>query len=160
MRLKQNKILQTPAKHALLPSALPAAPGWAEAWHWPQTDTHTPPEKGVSRSAVSKNRVFSGHGTERHQPGNAVAFISRAVTWPRSAQLLLLARWASPGLCSLRSAPSPCTCSQGCCSCRQGWARVTPFSGLGHGEEGHKPLQPRDGERPGRHSGLLDRGVF
>lgn len=89
-RLKQNKFLQTPAKNALLPKASASSgsiwPGRGRTAR--HGETRRPPEKSVIRSALSKNRVFSGHRTERRRPKNAVDLISKMGKWPGSVWLL------------------------------------------------------------------------
>lgn len=60
------------------PSVSPAASGLSEAGAARHKERHNkPPEQGVSRSALSKNRVFSGHGTQQRRPENTVDFISK-----------------------------------------------------------------------------------
>ena len=72
--------------------------------------THTSRKRRQQICTFQKQSIFRSRN--RKTPAkNAVAFISRTVMRPRSAPLSLLARWASPGLCSLRSAHSRCTCS-------------------------------------------------
>lgn len=124
-----------PQQHApRCPRRPPAASGRAEAGRL-ATERNKPPEKGVSRSALSKNRVFSGHGAERRSqktlwtsfPDGKAAARS---PWPGWSPL-------APGRGERGGGPAAHTWSPGCCSCqRRGRGRMTGGLGRHNGLQG------------------------
>lgn len=112
---------------------------------WPQRETHKPPEKGVSRSALPKTECFQVTEHKDTSQKNTVDFISKTVTGLEMFCSWLLACWVSPGRCSRSRFAAAVPGVEAIVAASEAGPGSRPFLLWALEKGGCKPLQPQDG---------------